>query len=718
MGRNAPEKESEIVFCKNQKNSDFDADSESFSFNNSLQVKSGVVTADIRNAGPSGWITLPGILTYVTDDKTAHINFDPVRNNPGGTSNGRIVLQPFYVYGENRSKYSSTSLDQPPKITGISLTEVTISSNAYYEKLDNSGGVLLTNGRWDTARGSGYQVFLQRMTLTNTGVVLGSTEVIPDTVNIAAAGTATGNTVRFTFPSIVSDPTYTGDTKRVLVGYLGASGATSGQLCARLAEINGETITYGDPVVIRSTLSSGTFRQSIDVTYHASGEGAGCFVIATAVDPGSLSVKHSTSGEIIACNPASGLVLAGSFGTPVPFASGTTSGSATQLSCVKCAALNITDSGAGEPSIGYVYSVQGRTSSTATGVNVIQKYFVSGTTITTGSTAQISYGQATSRKWGTHIDMSGTNARYVPRLTFTSPIARSNNSGVVTITTVMGTGVNAYTSTAGSGVLAIYQVLADSGTFAFNSSRHVDLISNNNGGEGRSQGPYVISGNPYNSIYFSYFRLSPHQGGLGNGLCLELGQPLSGSSPTVSGNVSICMLTTGDYYESGIRTSQRSYNNVAETYGTFPNYPYVVTLIKGDSSTTLRLLDFGTSGERWRNAGHEFYEYISGQQLNANGSIGRNYELKMPLGKIISMSGVNPTGVVTSGELAYGYFDSHTTTGTNSVYQYLPPATLESGEIGAIVTKVALTESERRKMASSYIKKYVIIDTRNQLEEV
>ena len=204
---------------------------------------------------------------------------------------------PFYSFntsGKIQNDGGSTYYVVLPTLTG--LTRTGIPGNIHFPKgkylqTDNSGGLMLTQGITGNSSSSGlsgYRVGLQRITFADTGVIVGSSYYIPDTItNLTTAGT--GNSSKYTLADFEVDVSYTGDTKRVLIGYMGITGATSGNLCARLAEINGEVITYGDPVVIRSVIPSGALRQSISITYHSSGLDTNCFVVATTVDPGNLS---------------------------------------------------------------------------------------------------------------------------------------------------------------------------------------------------------------------------------------------------------------------------------------------------------------------------------------------------------------------------------------------------------------------------------------------
>ena len=693
MGRHAPEQEYEIVFCKGQQIDaqwgTFDPTTNFSLTAGTLRIKNGISTVSYE-IGSSGFVTGPGMLSYVTDDKVAHINFDPVTV----AVSGRTLLQPFYVLDESRIKYVGTSLNQLPKLTGINQTTTAIGEKPYYTKLDSSGGIILFNGSQSTASITGYQVSLRRLNLEATGVTLGSSYIIPDTLNSGTAGAATGNTARYVIPSIALDTSYTGDVKRVLVGYVGITGTTSGKLCARLAEISGDVVTYGDPVIIRSTVGSGTFRQSIDVTYHSSGVDSNCFVIATAVEPGNLAVLHSTSGELIACNPPSGLVLSGYFGTAVTLGSGTSSGSATQLSAVKCTSMNST-TGAGGGAVGYATSIQGQTSGTATGLIFTQKYFVSGTTITTGSIASIVNGSVNN-----FIESSGTSATNVPGITFISPATTSATSGVFILNYVLGTGTSSlYTSATGSGFTSIYGANITTGTSPFATLLKSYADATNRGGAGRRQDPYIISGNPYSGGYFSAFQLEPHIKTSTGFLSLNI----SRVDTTGAVSNSICEITTGDYFNSGITTSGASYRNIIDVKGTFPNYEYVVTL----SGLSLNVFNFGigASGEKWRNAGFGFSGYSN------NSSVADNYGYKTPLGQVIGITGfIEDTGIVRNNNELRLYYSA--ASGTNSPNKYLGAAS------GSIVTKVAKTEAERRRLSTNYVTGVILIDSRNQLENV
>lgn len=692
MGRHVPEKQYDIVFCKNQGlqnefitwsgNASFDNSSASMNENELLSA--GAFTLPFvsgnRFVGQSGlFFVYPNAPTYVTDELACHQSF--VARKTSELDNYTPTLRPLFIwdtYGKGTSTGTNFTTGTPclPILTGLTRTvSAATFPLAKYIPLDSSGGVILTQGvtTGTPSDTSGYRVTLQRLTFASTGFITGSSYVIPDTVtNDTTAGTGTSS--KFTFAEIASDLSYTGTVKRVLIGYLGITGSTSGTLAARLAEISGNLITYGDPVIIRSSLSSGAHRQSIYVTYHGSGSGANCFAIATAVDSGNLAVLHSVSGQIVACNPASGLTLSGSFGTPV-----TIFGSSTFISRVSCCALEYTTSS--QLPVGYVVGISGVTASSGigTGDPAIQMYRISGTTITT--TGQLSFGGynpiGTGARFSTYIPFSGSNAFIYPvRNTLVGNLTANtvSNSGVFACSMIAGTGTTAYSvqnTPSGSGA---YVLLRAPSTFTGSSPvsifTYIRGMDSSEGSRDIQNYSYVIPENPYSGQFFSAFSIISRSG-LGT-----LGGPvLAINKFNVSGDIfptgatgfrsGVCFLNTGTVYTNSpgtIRNTAQSnlgfysqddiHQNIIHVIGNFPNYSRIFVLGEDNfnssfiSQQNIITYNFGTSGQVLNSAA---------QVCKAvNSRLGDT--VTWPLGLVLSNpSDPGNTGLVISGTTGYYY---------------------------------------------------------------
>lgn len=727
MGRHAPEQEYEIIFCRNQHSSGLAGQ---WGYYNSG------LTAGVNVAFKASGFTAPrtvstgtanqypfcnNMVTYVAEDNTTRVNFTPISGYISGGDSVRSVLHPIYEPASGNQKISlggGNAAPILPVLTGFTKSAVTIESslsgakwNVKYEQLSSLTGILLGQG-YAIANPSGYLVGIQTISFTGATPVLGGNQYVPDTINPTATGTAIGSTARYTFPSFAVDTSYTGDIKRILVGYLGITGTTSGQLCARLAEISGTTITYGDPVVVRSQLSSGTYRQSIDVTYHSSGDSANCFVIATTISPSGAGIFHCTSGELVACKPPSGLVLSGYFGTPVTAFESNTTGVTGFISQIKCAALNITNSGSGEPAFGYLAGIRGVTSGVPTGTLLLQQYRVSGTTITTGSVVDTGFAF---NNLGTKIEVSGSDAHKIPPYTFKSINIRNfatgvggNLSGLVSFLGTNGTGIQAsLTGISGSGFAQYYAVRA-TGTAA--TSIYVTGYHNLSGGRYWQQPYFVIPENPYSGQLYSTFYLEPRQASSG---LYEQALFIGEFDRNSFSGIANCLLKSGAVYTTGTLNTttgtgsgnsgeSTNYRNIIAVSGTYPEYRYFYTIepsIFNDIyiGSVLFRYDLGISGDSLRNAGAG-YRLISGWNTD-------NQAYKIPLGLCIGTTGnINTTGVRTvSGETLL-YFDS-----VDDLYQ-------KHVTTSGIVVKVAETDSQRRKFANGTVaSSIVLVDTRNQL---
>jgi len=722
MGRQAPEQQYEIVFCRNQHSSGLASQWGYFNSGATGQINvtfkaSGFSAPRTVSSGTANQYPFcNNMVTYVAEDITTRVNFTPISGYLSGLS--RSVLYPIY---EPASGSQSISVGGGnfapilPVLTGFptrssSLTLDTLSGtrwNPRYEQLSTFSGIILGHG-YTLFAASGYLVSLLTVSFTGNSLVSGVINYIPDTINNTPSGTASGSPRFYTLASIAVDTSYTGDTKRVLVGYLGITGTTSGQLCARLAEINGTTITYGNPVVIRSDLANGVNRQSIDVTYHSSGNSANCFVIATTISQSVTGVLHCASGEIVACNPPSGLVLSGYFGTPVSAFASNTTGVTGYISQVKCAALNITNSGAGEPAFGYLAGLRGVTSGVPTGTLLLQQYKVSGTTITTGAIVDPAFSL---NNLSTKIELTQSDAYQVTPYSFKSIDIRnfatgvgSEVSGLVSFIGAIGTGTTiATTGISGSGFAQYYSVRA-TGTQA--TSLYVNAINTISGGRWRQQPYFILSGNPFSSQLFSTFYLEPRDST--SGLC-EQALFLGDFNRTTVSSITNCLFKSGGSYTTGplVTTTgsgnSSNYLNIIAVSGDYPNYRYIYTL--EPSITTSNILigieiaryDFSTSGTLFRNAGAG-YRLISGWNTD-------NQAYKIPLGLSIGTTGnINTTGVRTVSGETLMYFDSAADLYTKHVV------------VSGIVVKVATTDSQRRKFANGTIASSVIlVDTRNQL---
>jgi len=703
MGRHVPEKQYDIVFCKNQSQRTDDCwianvgyDSTSLgTYDTSVTILFPFGNQNINLTSGNRFPVFPNTPAYITKDQACLHSFRPRDiNEDTSLNNTPISVNPLFIW-DTFARTESQNSDILPLLTGVTSTSISGFFGGKYIPLDDSGGVMLLQGTGVSAATgvSGYRVALQRITFNSTGIVTGSSYVIPDTItNLTTAGT--GNASKYTFAEIARDFSYTGAVKRVLVGYLGITGTTSGTLSARLAEISGEVITYGDPVIVRSTLSSGAHRQSIHVTHHSSGSGANCFVIATAVDSGNLAVLHSVSGQIVACNPPSGLTLSGFFGTPVTAFSG-----ATFISRIACCAFECTTTS--QLPVGFLVGYSGvvATSGTATGEPVIQMYQVSGTTLSvTGTTGFTNF--STGITYSTYHEFSGALASNSPfRNVLTSFSGAVSGSGLFAYSAITGSGSSAYL--AGGTRFGIFRAPAIFSEPGSANTPRVFLYSvnvgTNAGGANLTDFAYNIPENPYSGEFGSAFNIIPR--GINDTPALavhrfnSIGNTFTGSSFAFASGISY--LNTGiTYISTGITTATATgdygqflytngFQNIIHVSGTFPNYTRIYTLsAQASGRRVLTTYDFGTSGEDWNTAG---------QVCRVNPSGLGDGDL-YPFG-IVAANPNNPlnSGFAVSGTTGYVYLTGASQlTGVNSMFF---PST-------GIPVKIGRTDAGKIKLAS------------------
>lgn len=725
MGRHVPEKQYDIVFCKNQSER---TDSSGWTLNmgydgTGLGIYDTTVNPLLPLGDPNTLLTagtslatggrfpvFPNTPAYITKDQACLHSFEARDIQKENAFGSPIKVNPLFIWDTFAKADTSNPL---PLLTGVTRSSISGFFGGKYIPLDASGGVMLLQGTGTTATGlSGYRVALQRITFNPTGIVTGSSYVIPDTVtNLTTAGT--GNSTKYTLAEIAQDLSYTGNVKRVLIGYLGITGATSGTLSARLAEISGSLVTYGDPVIIRSALSSGAHRQSISVTYHASGSGANCFVIGTTVDSGNLAVLHSVSGQIVACNPPSGLTLSGYFGTPVTAFSG-----ATFISRIACCAFECTTTS--QLPVGFLVGYSGASSGTATGDLQIQMYQVSGTTLSvTGTTGFTNFG--TGITYSTYHEFSGGIATNPFRSVLTSFSGAVSGSGLFVHSAVTGTGIAAYNAQAGNasgttrfGIFRAPALFSDptSGNTP-NVFLYAASLVTGRGGLNLTDFAYNIPQNPYSGEFGSAFNIIPRSGDtpvLAVHRFQATGNTFQGAGSSFASGM--CYFNTGiTYISTGltVATSTGAYGqfpysngfqNIIHVSGTFPNYPRIYTLSAlSGGQRTLTTYDFGTSGEDWNTAG---------QACRVNPSGLGDGDL-YPFG-IVATNPNNPlnSGFVVSGTTGYVYLtDASQLTGVNPM---LFPST-------GIPVKIGRTDAGKIKLASQttltaivFIKNKSVID--------
>jgi hypothetical protein len=722
MGRNAPEQQYEVVFCKNQSqrtdgsgwitNVGYDSTNLGI-YDTTFSITLPFGNQNIGLTSGNQFPVFPNSPAYITKDQACLHSFKTRDIQEAALTSDPINIKALFIW----DSFARTDTSSPlPLLTGVTRTSSTGFFGGKYISLDNSGGVMLLQGTGISATGtSGYRVALQRITFNSTGIVTGSSYVIPDTItDLTTAGT--GNSTKFTFAEIARDFSYTGAVKRVLVGYLGITGTTSGTLSARLAEISGEVITYGDPVIVRSTLSSGAHRQSIHVTHHSSGSGANCFVIATAVDSGNLAVLHSVSGQVVACNPPSGLTLSGFFGTPVTAFSG-----ATFISRIACCAFECTTTS--QLPVGFLVGYSGvvATSGTATGDLQIQMYRVSGTTLSiTGTTGFTNFSSGIIGTYSTYHEFSGGIATNPFRNVLTSFSGAISGSGLFVHSAVTGTGIAAYNARTTSSGTTRFGIFRAPALFSDPTSGNTPItflytktLTTDQGGMNLTNFAYNIPENPYSGEFGSAFNIIPRNGdtpALAVHGFQATGNIFQGGSTAFASGISY--FNTGiAYISTGITTATATgdygqflytngFQNIIHVSGTFPNYPRIYTLSAlSGGQRVLTTYDFGTSGEDWNTAG---------QVCRVNPSGLGDGDL-YPFG-IVAANPNNPlnSGFAVSGTTGYVYLTGASQlTGVNPM---LFPST-------GIPVKIGRTDAGKIKLASQatltaivFIKNKSVID--------
>ena len=454
MGRQAPDPQYKIITCDVQTSSGTISgyapsfiSGGNYIFHTLFPIGSSGInstgTAAIGTGTGSPMPYVNGCLVGVNDESKAIVDCS---NSPflfvsgGSLAEDQTIFRSlqfnnrFYtnqLTGTTATGYSGDPASFTLKVTGATYSKQQALSGSLtrqifdYTDLDANYSLLTTYVN-DRAVVSGAVVGLEIIQHTDTGVVQVTGVNLVDTVNNSI-------TANITFPSIAKDLSYTGDIQRFLIGYQSATGVTSGQLCAVLAEISGTTITVGTPAVIRSVVSSGTVGQSISATYH-SGATSNCFVITTTVSPASAVTGWSTTGQIIAAQPSSGLVLGGTFGAAVPIFD-----AATGVFQPVCTAFN-TNTG----SYGIIVGNTGTTANYTPGSGSYQVYQVSDTNITTGivnfvNTTANTQGAAriTGKIWNsrrlTEISSVVTGSGLISYISYASLAGNNDQAGVAYI---------------------------------------------------------------------------------------------------------------------------------------------------------------------------------------------------------------------------------------------------------------------------------------------
>ena len=566
-----------------------------------------------------------------------------------------------------------------------------------YTDLDANYSLLTTyvNNR---AVVSGAVVGLEIIQHTDTGVVQVTGVDLVDTVNNSI-------TTNITFPSITKDLSYTGNTQRFLIGYQSATGVTSGQLCAVLAEISGTTITVGTPAVIRSVVSSGTVGQSIAATYHSGAE-SNCFVITTTVSHASAATGWNTTGQIIAAQPSSGLILGGTFGAAVPIFN-----AATGVFQPVCTAFNTNTE-----SYGIVVGSTGTAFNYETVTGSYQVYQVSGTTITTGIVNSLTgaYSQAYARITG-----KVWNSR---RLTEISSVV--TGSGLISYISY-GNGLFGNNDQAGFASLSYMHVpysLSATGRTQYNALSLL-IFGNSNPGSGGfcnriPSSPYLkLPTNPYNAPHGSFIFLCQSYG---------IGYPFSSTSTLHIGTLATA---TGSNFYTGL-TRQIFYSP-----GTL-RFRGLYSLTSGNSSFSDQVTLTGTlTGAISGNVTTFTPVKLKGTYPNYTGIVVINqdcifdlalasttgeqsYTLKQNVFKTPVAMGANP--VFLSGSA------SVTSRDPESVGLVINPsgtltnnrAIINSGTLltGTVLVKTALTETAKKQLLRDCVKTFALVENHNIFE--
>jgi hypothetical protein len=602
------------------------------------------------------------------------------------------------------------------KVTGATYLKQQALSGSLtrqiYDYTDlNANYSLLTTYVNNRAVVSGAVVGLEIIQHTDTGVVQVTGVNLVDTDNNSI-------TTNITFPSIAKDLSYTGDTQRFLIGYQSATGVTSGQLCAVLAEISGTTITVGTPAVIRSVVSSGTVGQSISVTYHSGAESNG-FVIATTVSPASAVTGWSTTGQIIAAQPSSGLVLGGTFGAAVPIFA-----SATGVFQPVCTAFN-TSTG----SYGIVVGSTGTTANYETLLSATgsyQVYQVSGTTITTGIVNSFtgSYAQAAARITGkiwnsrrlAEISSVVTDSGLISYISYSELSSTNSQAGVASIN-----------------YMHIPYSLSNTGRTQY-SSLASDLFNATGGFCNRiPSSPYFkLPTNPYNAPHGSFIFLCQNA---------MVGQPFVpktalhiGTLATATGDNPTTGAPGGHFYKGFARTTAD--NSPPYYMPTTLKFRNLYTLTSGDNSFSDQVSLTGTlTGAPSGNVTTFTPVKLKGAYPNYTGIVVINqdcifdlaltsttgeqiYTLKKNVFKTPVAMGAVPFPVSGSASVTYrdpesvGLVINPSGTLTNN------RAIINSGTLltGTVLVKTALTETAKKQLLRDCVKTFTLVENHNIFE--
>lgn len=631
MGRHAPEQEYEIYFCDSQavvkehtkqillQSLDNTAVFDTIDYFAPIPGPFGATGNAVTGYEPvfstgtnSGIPYFDGQLAIITTDNRAVYNTTTITNTdntpsgkfslisagyagsllslysivPGGTFSGSTVPTGYNTI--NNKKFILPGVNTSYATLTGSISGTTLSGIIYgLEKIEN-GKYLVLKKPFSTV--SGYDPISIDIISTTGDVTVETTSDVPDTL---------GSGLFFTNLkqcSIAKDTSYTGDVSRFLLGYSPTSGVGSGTLAARLIEVSGYNVTYGDPVVIRSDIpasgnSTSSGNRGINVVYHNK---ENAFVIGTNIITGVSSSTKFVSGELIACNPPSGLVLSGYFGSAVSALDSTTGQVGRVYPCVLASHTGTTD-------YGFVNGIKGP--DPGQGALHYQTYSVSGNTITTGDVLSGSFSNA---NYYNIADLPGGAPATVADFIFKDTLAYSDRSLLKGIMYVSGT-----SSTFLSGY---YLDVAHSLTTS------VSIISQEPRGLFRI-GDFQLSGNPYSGELFSNFYLNSFSGisdgststGLIDVLEIRLDTFARNSgvfSPTVDLPRTTCVLSSGvkrntnrcglttelwNIVSGGAASSSYRLLDVVDVEGTYPDYDKIVFLTySGSLSTDRSVLTLGT----------------------------------------------------------------------------------------------------------------------------
>lgn len=589
MGRHAPEQEYEIITCYSHFNNTdsslsgytpasiplyFDGQTATGLGLDRLQIPSPYGASGTSITGTeavfvsgssSGVPYFNNQFVLITDDKKA------INIGTSSGSNNNISGRYHTITNLYRPSIPSNILSTSSGATGFLAQPVSF----YFSQITGNyvGGVeKLNDGRYailsyvgaaNTTGGS--RVWLTIGSVSSTGVTLETPSLIPNTDNLSVA---TG----LIMPCLVKDLSYTGNVDRVLVGYRAATGVSSGLLCATLAEISGNTITYGDQIAIRSIVITGVHNGSIKACYHPKQTG---YVISTTVSgTGTIS---ATSGELIACNPPSGLVLSGYFGTPVVSMASNTTGVTGQINHIACQSLNAYS---GIEDYGISIAVARGGLASVSGNLCFQTYQLSGTQIITGTIVEYSgvgSGSFSADRSGT-TSTSGT----VNRCIVEEP-SPTTNSGFISYLGALYsqlTKFNAlflldYSLTTNVNNVSVFNIPAASANNINRKQARPGIVPDFK----------IISGNPYGGSVFSALTINTSSGDNLNDLeqpekrLITIKDDIQAINAASSGYILISGTRTQYVLSSGRSNSflnsffNNYFNcNVIDYRGTFPNY--------------------------------------------------------------------------------------------------------------------------------------------------